>query len=202
MELSHLIAFNLLLGAALISPGPAMLVALRGTLLNGRRFGVTVGLGLGFMAGVWTGLALLGLAAVLAVVPWAYLLLKTAGAIYLIWLAFGMWRAAPNELKQDAGDAGLERAFISGIFVNLANPKSVLFAASVLIVVFPPDLSLGTKALIVANQMVVEWIAYGLFAMLLSTPPARAGYLRLKPLFDRIAAAILGTLGLKLLLDR
>jgi len=39
MDAGHLIAFNLTLLAALISPGPAMLVALRTSLTEGRRAG-------------------------------------------------------------------------------------------------------------------------------------------------------------------
>ena len=76
METAHLIAFNLALLAALISPGPGMLVALRATLAEGRRAGVLTGMGLGAMAAGWTGLALLGLDVVFTAVPWAYLALK------------------------------------------------------------------------------------------------------------------------------
>uniref|UniRef100_UPI00273E5017 LysE family translocator n=1 Tax=Roseovarius sp. MMSF_3281 TaxID=3046694 RepID=UPI00273E5017 len=94
------------------------------------------------------------------------------------------------------------RAFRTGLLVNLANPKSVLFAASVLVVIFPPDMTLSQKALIVTNHLIVEWIAYSLFALALSTRPARDGYLRLKPILDRLAAAVLGMLGLRLLTDR
>ena len=52
------------------------------------------------------------------------------------------------------------------------------------------------------NHWTLEVIFYGLVALALSSGAARAGYLRLKPLFDRIAAALLGALGLRLLLDR
>ncbi|WP_223163036.1 hypothetical protein [Roseivivax sediminis] len=53
-----------------------------------------------------------------------------------------------------------------------------------------------------ANHLLVEWTIYGAFALLLSTRPARDGYLALKPLLDRAAAMVLGALGLKLLIDR
>lgn len=69
-------------------------------------------------------------------------------------------------------------------------------------VIFPPGMTLAQKTLIVANHLAVEWAAYGLFALALSTKPARDGYLRLKPIFDRLAAAVLGMLGLRLLTDR
>ncbi|MCF3594144.1 LysE family translocator [Rhodobacteraceae bacterium LMO-12] len=205
MEPAHLIAFNFTLLAALASPGPAMLVAIRATLLGGRSHGIATGLGLGTMAALWTGTALLGLDALLALFPWAYLTLKVIGATYLIWIAIQTWRHATTPLSTADSAVALprrRRAFLSGVLVNFANPKAVLFAASVLVVIFPSNLSGGEKLLIVTNHMLVEFTAYILFALALSTGPARDSYLRLKPLFDRTAAAVLGTLGLRLLIDR
>ena len=201
MEWTHLVAFNLTLLAALVSPGPAMLVALRATLTGGRGQGMLTGLGLAIMASAWTGMALLGLDAIFALFPWGYVAAKTAGAIYLIWLAIKMWRSARLPLEAATGATG-RNAVMSGLAANLANPKSMLFAASVLVVIFPPDLGLMQKTFIVANQLVVELIAYGIFAVALSTPPARSGYLKLKPVLDRIAALVLGALGLRLIFTK
>ena len=202
MELAHLIAFNLALLAALVSPGPGMLIALRTTLVSGRRAGILTGMGLGMMAACWTGLALLGLDVIFTAFPWAYLAMKTIGAIYLIYLAIAIWRDARTPLETVEPQSGLRHPFVRGLLVNAANPKSVLFASAVLVVIFPRDLLLAEKALIVVNQMLVEWSAYTAFALMLSTRSARDGYLRLKPVFDRIAAVVLGCLGLGLLTER
>jgi threonine/homoserine/homoserine lactone efflux protein len=202
MEITQIVAFNLTLLAALASPGPAMLLAIRATLSGGRGHGLATGFGLGTMAAIWTLLALLGLDAIFTLFPWAYLAMKLTGAAYLLWIAWGMWRNAAAPMDTHGKPIPRRHAFQTGLLVNLANPKSVLFAASVLVVIFPPDMTLAQKALIVGNHMVVEWIAYSLFALALSTKPARDGYLRLKPVFDRLAAAILGMLGLRLLTDR
>ena len=201
MELAHVIAFNLTLLAALMSPGPAMLVALRTSLTQGRRAGVTIGLGLGLAAATWTLLALLGLNVVFTLFPWAYITLKVIGASYLIYLAVTIWRDARTPMMPDAPTVR-QGYFVRGLLVNLSNPKSMLFAASVLVVIFPQDLSTREIVLIVINHMAVEWVAYASFAFLLSTRPARDGYLRLKFLFDRVAAGVLGVLGLRLMLDR
>lgn len=200
MTLTHVIAFNLTLLAAMAAPGPALLYALRQSIAGGFRTGVVTGAGLATVAALWTGAALLGLNAVFALVPWAYLALKITGALYLIYVAYTLWRDARLPVADSARPGA--RAFLGGMLVNLANPKSILFAASVLIVIFPPDLAPAEKALIVANHLAVELIVYTAFAALLSTPAARAGYLRLKPVIDRVAGAILGALGLRLLLDR
>lgn len=200
MTLTHIAAFNLTLLAAMAAPGPALLYALRQSIAGGFRTGLATGAGLATVAALWTAAALLGLKAVFAVMPWAYLALKISGALYLLYVAATLWRDARRPVADTAHPGA--RAFFGGMLVNLANPKSILFAASVLIVIFPPDLTLSEKALIVANHFAVEVTVYTGFAALMSTPPARAGYLRLKPVIDRVTGALLGALGLRLLLDR
>ena len=200
MTAAALIAFNLMLLAAMAAPGPALLYALRMAISGGFAAGAATGAGLGLMAATWTGAALLGLDAAFAMFPWAYLAMKIAGALYLLYLARAIWRDARAPVADRAAPGG--RAFLGGLLVNLANPKSVLFAASVLVVIFPPDLTLAEKGLIVANHFTVELIVYSLFAALLATPAARARYLGAKAALDRVAATLLGALGLSLLIDR
>lgn len=200
MDWTHLLAFNLTLLAAMAAPGPALLFALRQSIAGGFRTGVATGAGLGLVAALWTGAALLGLDILFRLFPAAFLVLKIAGALYLLWIAYQLWRDARKPVADSAQPGA--KAFLGGVLVNLSNPKSVLFAASVLVVIFPADMTLVEKGLIVLNHFLVELAVYAGFAALLSTPPARAGYLRMKPVIDRVAAAVLGLLGLRLLLGR
>ena len=94
------------------------------------------------------------------------------------------------------------RAFVRGLLVNLSNPKSILFATAVLIVVFPPDMSAAEDAVVVANHFAVELVFYTILAFGMSSHAISVGYLRAKAVLDRIAAVILGGLGLRLLLSR
>lgn len=201
MTALDLLAFNAVLAAAILSPGPALLFALRTALADGRAAGIAAGLGLGLVAGLWTLAALLGLEALFLLFPWAYLALKIAGAAYLVHIAWKTWRAARAPLAE-AARRPRGRAFLDGILINLGNPKSVLFAASVLVVIFPKGLAAGEIALIVGNHMIVEWVFYAGFATLLSGAQARRAYLGAKSWIDRAAALMLGALGLKLLLSR
>lgn len=203
MSIAHLLVFNITLLAAFLSPGPAMLYALRNTLRGGWALGMATGAGLALIAAGWTLAAFLGLQAVFALVPWAYHALKLAGAAYLIWLAFHIWRDAGSPLattpeKRTRGK--LLRAFAMGMLVNLANPKSVLFAAAVLVVIFPAGLSATQIALVVVNHLVIELAGYGLIAWALSRPAARDAYLGARRWLDRIAAAVLAALGARLAL--
>jgi threonine/homoserine/homoserine lactone efflux protein len=200
MTPEHLLAFNLALVAAWASPGPAMLLALRATLAGGRRAGMATGCGLAVVAAGWTGLALAGLHTALALLPAAFLVLKITGAAYLVWIAWETWRdaRAPIFARRMPG----RRAFLDGMIVNIGNPKSFLFAAAVLVVIFPPGLSLAEKALVAANHLFVEVAAYGTLAALIGARPIGLRYLAAKAWLDRAAALVLGGLGLRLLLER
>ena len=200
MELGHLIAFNLALLVALISPGPALLFAIRTALTDGRGAGILAGVGLGLTAAFWTLLALLGLETIFAIFPLAYAAFKLAGAGYLIWIAVQTWRSAAKPLADST--LGRRRAFRGGVLLNLANPKSVLFAAAVLVIIFPPDLTAAQMAGIMLNHFVIEALFYGSVAVVLSTQAARARYLQAKPVLDRGVALVLGALGLRLLVTR
>ena len=200
MEAAQLLAFNAALIAALVSPGPAMLFALRTTLARGQTAGVAAGFGLASAAATWTGLALLGVDRLFALFPFAYAAFKAAGALYLLWIACTTWRDAREPAS--VGSSSRDNAALGGALVNLANPKSVLFAAAVLVVIFPPGLGPGAMATIVLNHLILEASFYALFALLLSRPAVSRGYLRAKPALDRIAATVMGALGLRLLVER
>ncbi len=200
MTLEQLIAFNLVLFAAVLSPGPAVLVAVQTTLANGRRAGIVTGAGLATVAALWTLAALLGVDIVFTAFPWAYTAAKTIGAAYLLWIAVKMWRGAsePLELQPRRRLSGFRR----GALVNLLNPKSMLFAGAVLVVVFPPGLAPLDMTIVIANHLAVELLFYSVLATALGSRGVAARYLRARGWIDRTAAAAIAALGLRLLFDR
>lgn len=200
MSWESILAFNLVLMAAIASPGAALLYFVKTCVSAGRIAGIATGVGLGCAASLWTLAALLGLESLFALFPWTYTILKVAGALYLIWIAVQTWRHARDPLANAPAPTG--RAFLSGLFVNAGNPKSMLFAAAVIVVVFPQGLEPLHIAFIVANHFILEVAFYTFFALLLSSAAARRSYLGAKPLLDRIAASLLGALGLRLLVER
>lgn len=200
MSWESLVAFNLVLAAAIASPGAALIYFIKTCVASGRVAGIATGMGLGLAAAGWTLAALIGLESLFALFPWAYALLKVGGALYLMWIAYHTWKEAQAPIAHMVRPHG--RAFLSGIAVNLGNPKSMLFAAAVIVVVFPKGLAPAEIALIVANHLALEIAFYSIFALLLSSGPARRGYLGAKPILDRIAATLLGALGLRLLLEK
>ena len=200
MTFGQLLAFNLALLVAIASPGPALLMAIRTTLSGGRGAGIAVGAGLGLMAATWTLMALLGLGIVFELFPAVYVVARIAGAAYLLYLAYRIWRdaSAPVEARGEPA----RDAFRQGFLINLLNPKSVLFAAAVLVAVFPAGIGTAESLVIVVNHFLVEVAFYTMLAFCLSTEVVARRYMQAKAYIDRFAAAVLGALGLRLLWSR
>ncbi|PSC07114.1 LysE family translocator [Alsobacter soli] len=112
-----------------ITPGPDMALMLSRTLAGGRRLGFAT------IAGCSVGLvchALLagfGLSALLAASATAFAVAKMVGAVYLLWLAWQALRHG-SALSMAPGEATPQQpwaAFLTGLGINLTNPKVVLF---------------------------------------------------------------------------
>ena len=154
------------------------------------------------MASLWTGCALLGLETIFQLFPWAYTTVKTIGALYLVYIAIQIWRGSSEEITETAEEQNGNAFFWQGMLLNVLNPKSVLFAASVLVLIFPPDMRFSENLFVVLNHFVVEIAFYICLAFTMSTSAVKSGYLRLKLYIDRVASLVLGGLGLRLLVDR
>lgn len=112
-----------------ITPGPDMTLFVGRTLSQGRAAGLAC------MAGAMTGILIhtllvaLGLSALILASPQAFMALKTAGATYLIWLAFRAIRQ--GSAFSPVGDGGSRRTLAGnwamGLAINLLNPKIALF---------------------------------------------------------------------------
>ncbi|MEZ5674366.1 Threonine/homoserine/homoserine lactone efflux protein [Thalassovita litoralis] len=196
MDIAALLAFNLAILGALASPGPAVIAMLRASLGSGRRAGFLCGLGLSVGATLWSLLAVLGLSALFAVAPWAFLALKIAGGAYLIWLALSLWRNADAPAQAEAPQ-GLN-GFRLGLVTNMANPKAVVFIAAIFTTVFPAMPTGASAALVLANHLALEIMFYSALTFGLTIPAFRAAYMRFKAVFDRAAAAVLGVMALRI----
>lgn len=111
-----------------LAPGPDNLMVLSLSLARGRREGAAFGLGCAAGCLSHTALAALGVSALIAASPWAFLALKIAGGLYLIWLGVQILRhsgASPTAPKAAQGDT--RALFLRGLLANAVNPKVILF---------------------------------------------------------------------------
>ncbi|MCS0500974.1 LysE family translocator [Ancylobacter mangrovi] len=134
MHLLDLIVFAAALALAAASPGPSVIALVARTLVRGREGAalLVAGIVLGDM--VWLAGAALGLAALAAAVGSLFVLVRLGAALYLGWLAWKMWTAAPvaiaaGEIRESDSRAGL---FLTGLGMTLGNPKAMAFYLALL----------------------------------------------------------------------
>ncbi|MBB3955957.1 LysE family translocator [Novosphingobium sediminicola] len=138
-----------------LTPGPNMAWLAALSLAEGRRAGwvATAGIGIGLALNAM--LAALGLVELLSVRPGLQSGLRWAGVALMLWLAWQAWREADMVAKATEPQ-GAGRHFVSGLLVNLFNPKALLF----FVVVVPPFL--GGAAPSIPQAMGFAAISVGL----------------------------------------
>lgn len=111
-----------------ITPGPDNLFVLTQAALRGAAAGLMVVLGLCTGLILHTSLVAFGVAAIFQTSELAFSLLKYLGAAYLIYLAWGAFRAGAAELDgQGVESHGLGAMYRRGIVMNVTNPKVSIF---------------------------------------------------------------------------
>jgi threonine/homoserine/homoserine lactone efflux protein len=128
-SLPTLLAFaaaTLLLAA---TPGPDMTLSISRALAQGKKAALFVVLGTSLGIVVHTMLVAFGISALITASPTAFMILKTGGAAYLLWLAVQAIRLGSklSIKKVDEAVATPLANISSGFWVNLLNPKVIIF---------------------------------------------------------------------------
>lgn len=188
----------------ILTPGQDTFFILGRSIASGRPAGIAAALGVSAGTIVHTCAAALGLSALLATSPYAFMAVKLAGAAYLLYIGARSLLARSNGLPGgEAGPGGDGRwsAFRQGIVTNLLNPKVALFFLALM----PQFISAGS------NNKVGAFLALGLTFVTLglawcTTLAIGAAYLRrallrrpsLASWMNRVAGTIFIALGLRL----
>lgn len=181
---------------ALATPGPALISISQKAIAQGRGPALRYGLGLGFGATSWVIASMLGLGLVLTRFPALLIVMTVLGGGYLIYVAVQIWRYADTPINEAGTAPG---GFWAGYRLNVSNPKPILFFASLFLSVFPEPFTLASGAVVYLSMLALELSFFCLVALTLTTPGVRARALRAKPIIDRVAALVIGALGLWLL---
>ena len=111
-----------------VAPGPDNIFVLTQSALHGRLAGVLVTLGLCTGLIGHTAAVALGVAAVFQTSALAFTALKLVGAAYLVYLAWGAFRAGATELSTaDAPTLVGRQLYVRGVIMNITNPKVAVF---------------------------------------------------------------------------
>ena len=114
------------------APGPVFAATVQVGVRGGFKPALAVQLGSIVGDGVWAVLGLAGVG-VLLQLQGLRLGLGAAGVAYLLWLAWGSWRASREEfvIGAPAAPADTRRAWRSGIALSLTNPQNIGYWAAI-----------------------------------------------------------------------
>jgi threonine/homoserine/homoserine lactone efflux protein len=189
-----------------LMPGTGVIYTVSTGLVSGGRSSVAAALGC--TAGIIPHLtaSILGLSAIMHMSSVAFQIIRLAGAAYLLYLAWSMWRETGSMTFNAAGEKkGLWKIATRGFLINILNPKlSIFFLAFLPLFVSPkassPLVQLVWLSLIFMGMTLVIFVGYGL------TAHAVRSWIASKPIWmirlQRSFAAIFAALGAKLALTQ
>ncbi|RWE45696.1 MAG: LysE family translocator [Mesorhizobium sp.] len=181
---------------AAATPGPAMFAVITNGVSRGFLRAFIAGVGVAAGDAVLVTLALLGLVALAQTFEWIFLLLKYAGAAYLIFLGIRMWRASTAQTNEpQTARTRLSRFFFLGASIALGNPKAILFHASIMPLILNLDtLTFVDGLLVVAVVISVNILTMGVYAGLAGRASGWFRTPRRMRLMNRFAgSAMIGT---------
>lgn len=185
-----LIAFILVAGALVVSPGPDSILILRNTMSSGSLpglmtvFGVQVGVSLHAL------LSVTGLSVLLYYSPLLFRALAFAGAGYLVYIGYMTLRHG----LMKAGGRGLQvrprRAFWQGMLCNVLNPKVIILFVALMptFINFERD-DVQRQLIILALLLLAINIPFQVMLVLIA---ARVQVWLNSPRFSRVFCALLG----------
>jgi threonine/homoserine/homoserine lactone efflux protein len=197
-EILTILAIGAAQMVAVVSPGPSFLVTARTAVAQSRKDGVKVAAGLAAGTIIWAGAALFGLNALFHAVPALFMAMKLAGALFLIWIAYQIFSHAHQPLQFE-GDAVEGSPFWRGFWVQISNPKVMVFFGSIFIAMLPAKPPLWMLFALLALVIFNEFWWYTVVALFFGAGPVRKFYLKAKSWIDRVTGLFLGALGLRLL---
>lgn len=188
------------------SPGPAMALIFQRAGLHGFRAAIPTVLGIEAGLFFWAIAAGAGLAALVAASETAFVVLKVAGAAFLIYLGVKSIRAGWRLRDRDGVEAMPEPpdpgtshgAFFEGLVVQLANPKAAVFMFAFYPQFVPKDGPvLATTAVLATIQVLIETCLYLGLAAAVGSASAWFSRTRIRRRLEYVSGAVLVLLGLR-----
>ncbi|WP_127143712.1 LysE family translocator [Pelagibacterium montanilacus] len=142
-----------------ITPGPDMALFISRTISFGTRHGLATVAGAITGITVHTLLVAFGISVLILTAPAAFMALKMAGALYLLWLAIDALRSGGGltvTRSHRGKPPSLLGSYLKGLGINLTNPKVALFFVTFLPqFVSPADPNASGKLIFLGLEFVV-----------------------------------------------
>ncbi len=203
--LTTLASLALLWLVAVVTPGPNFIVIFHAAAARTRAHAVATSLGCVAGTAVWAVIGVFGFKALAAALPWAFGMLKLAGALYLLWAGVQMWRSASQPIDfapAPATRSALYGSFRTGLITTLANPKTAAFAASIFSVAVPAGAPIWFAFAAITTILAVSLTWYAVLAALLAAGWMSAFRERIVRPVRRIAGAAFVGYGVSMALEK
>lgn len=192
---------------SIMSPGPNVLAIMGTSMAVSRRAGLGLALGVAAGSFCWAVLTAAGLAAIISAYAQALLVIKIAGGLYLLWLAWKSFRSAMSAHDIDAAEpAGGRRNPIAysfrGFVIQMTNPKAALAWIAIISLGLQDGAPFWVGLAIVAGTTLLSVVLHCTYAMLFSTPVAVRIYAGARRWIQGALAACFAFAGVKLLTTR
>jgi threonine/homoserine/homoserine lactone efflux protein len=183
-----------------------MILVMSRSIAQGAAAGVATAAGVSVGLVGHTLLATLGLGAILRTSEWLFVLLKLAGAAYLVLLGVQLLRTRAQQIAGAGGTPrSLARLFADGALSNVSNPKIAIFYFAFLPQFVAPGAEHPTAAVFVLGLLfaALTFVVKGPVGL---AAGALSGWLRRRPAvlqwLYRSSGAVLIALGVKLAFER
>lgn len=192
---------------SILSPGPNILAIMGTSMALGRAQGTALAVGVSTGSLCWGILTATGLSGLLASYAAALTVIKIAGGLYLLWLAYKAFRSAASkhdlEAKLPSGTPLSKRAyFLRGLTVQMTNPKAALAWIAIISLGLQPGAPVWVAAAIVAGTALMSLTCHIIYARVFSSTPMLALYSKARRTIQGALGAFFAFAGFKLLTSR
>jgi threonine efflux protein len=185
------------------TPGPSTMAIMNVAMAQGRRPALALAAGVITMSFLWGLMAATGLSALLTRYAQAMIILKMAGGLYLLWLAFKSARSALRsgdaQLAPLRGRTNASALYRRGVLMHVGNPKSVLSWLAIMTLGIGAHASAERVATAFLGCVLLGVIVFGGYALLFSTAPMVRSYARARQWIEGTLAIVFAGAGLKLI---
>lgn len=141
-----------------LSPGPAVMLVIAYGIARGARQSIYAGLGILSANALYFALSATALGAVLVSSPAFFTAVKWIGAGYLLYMGVSALFGKPSPItvsNSNAGGASRRAIYLSGLTLQLANPKTLIFFIAILPQFVDPGLPIGAQMMWLAAGSIV-----------------------------------------------
>ncbi|MEQ8291170.1 MAG: LysE family translocator [Roseovarius sp.] len=169
MDFSPYLTFLIVSAVQTATPGPSTLFIVNNAVAHGWRRALGALSGDLLAIAMLATLSVLGLSTLLEAHPSAFLALRLAGALYILWLGWTFLRPARVPAGSSASKAPHSQSgtalWLHSFGVGISNPKAVLFFAALFPQFIPAGSGPAVLALLVSTFVAVKFVILGGYAI-------------------------------------